>query len=152
MADHLPAPPLPAATGTSAPTAQNIAASEGHIWPAMQVEDILPRPVKRHHINDDVAEMLATLPRKRWDESTWAALGGAAAAFPSAADALHSAYERTPFSLHAFELVQVTIFLGFLIWFFARQRSKGEKTSGKLLEELRSSNSNKTTQGTAGGA
>jgi hypothetical protein len=88
--------------------------------------------------------MLATLPRNRWDESTSAALGGAVASFPSAVNACISAFQRQPFSLHLFEAAQVAIFLCFTVWFFSRKRSKKEKTSGDLLEELRSRESAST--------
>jgi hypothetical protein len=141
--------PTPAAVGSISAAESIVPASEGQSWPAVPVVDIKPRTVKRHHINDDVAEMLATLPRKRWDESTWAAFGGAVAALPSAAEAIHAGYEREPFSLHGFEIVQVMIFIGFFIWFLARRGSKKEKTSTDLLNELRYSD--EKSQGSAGG-
>ena len=65
-------------------------------------------------------QMLATHPRRKWDEFTWAALTGTISAAPSAAQAIWSAYQRSPFSLQAFEFVQVAICGGFFVWFLAR--------------------------------
>jgi hypothetical protein len=129
-------PLLPVAVVASKDSSVQAASSAA--WPAPDVEDIPPRPIKRHHISDEIAEMLATLPRNKWDDPTSAAaLGGAAASLPSAVDALISAVQRQPFSLQLFESIQVAIFLCFAVWFLARKRSKKGKTSADLLEELR---------------
>lgn len=134
-----PTPAEPALADAIIGTNANLApAASAAAWPAPAVEDIPPRPIKRHHIPDEVAEMLATLPRNKWDDPTSAAaLGGAAASFPSAVGALVSAVQRQPFSLQLFESIQVAIFLCFAVWFVARKRSKKGKTSADLLEELR---------------
>jgi hypothetical protein len=126
-----------------------LAEGGGDIWPAAEIVDIPPRAIMRHHLSDEVAHMLATLPRKNWDETTWAAFGGTLAAAPSAIDALLKGFSRHPFSLEWFEIIQVMILVGFLVWFFARKRQKGEKTSVELLEELRRGNE-KPAQGGVG--
>jgi hypothetical protein len=76
------------------------------------------------------------LPRTRWDESTWIAAGGAVGALPSAANAIIAGLNRSPFSLEIFEIVQLFIFVVFLVWFLARRSKKSEKTSRDLLEEF----------------
>jgi hypothetical protein len=81
--------------------------------------------------------MLATLPRKKWDEWTWAALGGAIAAFPSAIDAIIAAFKTIPVSFGIFQTIQILIFGGFLVWFFvSRAYSKGGQTAAEYLNEL----------------
>lgn len=116
---------------------EGIAGSGGESWPPPKIHDIPPQPIKRHHITDEQAEMLATRPRKHWDETTWAAFGGAIAALPSAVDAGISAFKREPLLLQGFELVQVGVFFAFLIWFLARKRHSNEETSIDLLQRLR---------------
>lgn len=127
--------PLAAANAAVSTVAQAPAAEA---WPVPAFRDVPPRPIVRHHISDEVAEMLATLPRKKWDESTWAALGGAVAAFPSAVEAVVHGFQQQPFSLHWFEATQIAIFLCFLVWLISRKRSKHENTSIDVLNELRS--------------
>jgi hypothetical protein len=77
----------------------------------LEVDVIPPQPIKTLHLPFERALMLATLPRKKWDELTWAAFTGAAAALPSAIDAFIHAYHRKPFALEAFETVQLFNFL-----------------------------------------
>jgi hypothetical protein len=107
-------------------------------WPEPTFQDIPPPPIKRHHISDETAEQLATLPRKRLDEMAWAALGGAIAAAPSAVDAINTALNQSQFSLHAIGSVQIGIFLVFFVWFLSRIGIRSTKTSGDLLKKLRS--------------
>lgn len=81
--------------------------------------------------------MLATLPRKKWDEFTYAALTGFIAALPSAIEAVYNAAQRSEFSVHAFELVQVLIAAGFFVWFMVKvYGGSSEQTAAELLKEL----------------
>src|ERR1700677_4195700 len=77
-------------------------------------------------------QMLADLPRRKWNEYTWAALGGMAASFPSAIDALVSSFKRTPFSMELFEVVQLIIFVAFFVWFISQRT-----VARRLLESCR---------------
>lgn len=107
-------------------------------YPATPIEEIPPPPIRRHHIPDETAARLATLPRNRWDEMTWGAFGGAVAAFPSAIDAVKTAALKDKgFSLDLFGEVQVLIFVVFFVWFVVRKLSSRGETSGDLLKELR---------------
>ncbi len=81
--------------------------------------------------------MLATLPRKKWGEESWAALTGALGAIPGALDALHMAGSRPTFSLEGFEIVEILVFFGFVVWLaVAALNSIREKTAMEYLEEL----------------
>lgn len=111
-------------------------ASAGALAP-FPTEAVPPQPIKTVHLPYERAHMLATLPRKKWDEWTWAALGGAVAAFPSAIDAIISAFQATPVSFKVFQTFQILIFGGFLVWFFvSRAYSKGTQTATEYLNEL----------------
>jgi hypothetical protein len=100
------------------------------------VDAVTPQPIKTLNLPFERALMLATMPRKKWDELTWAAFTGAAAALPSAVDAFIHAYKRNPFALEAFETVQVLIFFGFVVWFISLFFSRHEQTSLEYLREL----------------
>lgn len=82
------------------------------------------------------AFMLATMPRKKWSENTWAAFWAALAALPGAAEAIHSGVGKTPFQLGAFEMVQVVVFVGFFVWFVVSRLTFREKTATEYLNEL----------------
>jgi hypothetical protein len=81
--------------------------------------------------------MLATLPRNKWDELTWAALGGAASQLPGAIGACAAGLKRNPFTADFPEVMAIVIFVAFFACFLARRRTKGGKTSQDLLTELR---------------
>jgi hypothetical protein len=100
-------------------------------------EIVAPQPIKIVNLPYERAHVLATLPRRKWDEWTWAALGGAIAACPSAADAIIVAFKTPPVSFGIFQTIQISIFVGFLVWFFvSRAYSKGSKTAAEYLYEL----------------
>lgn len=123
--------------GSSAPQGSGITvvSSNGWVFPTREMQ---PQPVEILHFTGERAFMLATLPRKKWDEFTWGALSGTLAALPSAADALLDAFNSHPFSLQLFPTVQVVIFVGFAIWFvITRVYAKQEKTSIEYLNEIR---------------
>jgi hypothetical protein len=110
--------------------------SGGQVVPIPQ-EPIPPKPLRTLNLPYERAHMLAMLPRKKWDELTWGAFTGAAAALPSAIDALVHAWKRTPFGLEAFETFQVLIFFGFSVWFIVSfLYSQRERTSQEYLNEL----------------
>ena len=119
---------------TDAPPA--VATLYGSAWLSPDIEGVRPQPIKIHQVTDERLQMLADLPRRKWNEYTWAALGGMAASFPSAIDALVSSFKRTPFSMEWFEVVQLIIFVAFFVWFIS-QRTVAEKTSGELLATIR---------------
>jgi hypothetical protein len=101
-------------------------------------ETIPPEPIKTVHLPYERATMLANLPRGRWSEGgTPAAFTGMIAALPSAVDALIHACKRSPFSLEGFELVQLLICFGFLVWLIVSLfYSLRGKTSLEYLNEL----------------
>lgn len=81
--------------------------------------------------------MLAGAPRKRWSEHTEAALAGLLAALPSAADAIRDAIDRKPISFEPFELVQILIFFGFIVWFITCiVGNRDVKTADDYLREF----------------
>jgi hypothetical protein len=141
------APPESAmASGAENAPLPNSGASAGALAP-FPTEAVPPQPIKTVNLPFERAQMLATLPRKKWDEWTWAALGGAVAAFPSAIDAIISAYQATPVSFRIFQTIQIVIFGGFLVWFFvSRAYSKGTQTTAEYLNELYSIRPDKAAQ------
>jgi len=106
--------------------------------PNFPIDQVTPKPLKTVQLPYERAYMLATLPRQKWDEKTWAAASGAIAALPSAVDAVLSGFhDKEPYSLGAFQIVQVLIFFGFAVWFLSTRVSAKEiKTSGEYLNEL----------------
>lgn len=129
------APPLDTSLPGTTPFVKTLL---GTPWPPPDIQGVPPQPIKIHQVTDERLQMLADLPRRKWNEFTWAALGGMAASLPSAIDALVSSCKRTPFSMEWFEVVQLIIFVAFFVWFLS-QRIGVERTSGDLLKEIRSS-------------
>jgi hypothetical protein len=129
------APPLATSLADASPAVKTI---HGAAWPSPDIQGVPPQPIKIHQVTDERLQMLADLPRRKWNEYTWAALGGMAASLPSAVEAIVSSYKRTPFSMEWFEVVQLIIFVSFFVWFLS-QRIGVEKTSGELLNEIRNS-------------
>ena len=124
-----PSPPPGASTSPGVGSGTELAPIPQHPVP--------PEPLRTLHLPYERAHKLATLPRKKWDELTWAAFTGAAAALPSAIDAIVHAWKRNPFALEAFETVQVLIFFGFLVWFVVSfLYSRREQTSLEYLSQL----------------
>lgn len=84
----------------------------------------------------DRAEKLATLRRGRWDEFTWAAIGGFAASVPGTAHTVSNVIPKQPFSLSLSESVDLAITLVFVVLLgvalFGRNRGQ---TSMEYLEE-----------------
>jgi hypothetical protein len=90
------------------------------------------------HLPYESARRLALLPRtKYYNESTAAAFAGTIAALPSAGNAILHGAQRNAFSLEIFEIIQVLIFFGFLVWLFVSlMYSREEKSSAEYLNEL----------------
>jgi hypothetical protein len=126
-----------------------VAVASGTPWASPIIERIEPHPIKIHQISDERLEMLATLPRKKWDQF---ALGGAAASFPSAAESIHSSW-GPGISLHLdlFGLLEVIIFIAFSVGVIV-QRFRGNYTSEDLLTNIRSPGKSGATTYTKGSA
>jgi hypothetical protein len=108
----VPETPLSESGGTGFTEVPHIAAG-GTPFPQ---DAITPQPLRILPLPYERARALAMLPRSKWSEGTKAAFAGAIAALPSAIDALIHACGRKPFSLEAFETIQVLLFFGFLVW------------------------------------
>jgi hypothetical protein len=127
-------------TPTSVSTSPSIVAekllitSGGTGFPENQVN---PEPIRTLQLPYERARMLATLPRKKWGEESWAALTGALGASPGALDAIHKACQRPAFSLEGYEIVEVLALFGFAVWLIvAIINSIREKTASEYLAEL----------------
>jgi hypothetical protein len=98
---------------------------------------ISSEPVRTLHLPHESARRLAMLPRtKHHKEGTAAAFAGTIAALPSATNAVIHAIRRNTFG-EIFEIIQVLICFGFLVWLIASLvYSREEKTSSEYLDEL----------------
>ncbi len=97
---------------------------------------IPPRASTYTELPRDRAEKLATLRRGPLDEFTWAAIGGLAASFPSAAHSYSVVMSRKEFSLSLPEAVDFGVLLIFLVLAavaFTSGRNRGQ-TSMQYLE------------------
>jgi hypothetical protein len=112
--------------------------SETHLSAEQFPSDpVPPQPIKTVHLPYERAYQLATMPRNKWDEKTWSAFWATIASLSGAAEAIHDGLKSSPFSLGAFNAMQVLIFFGFLIWFIvSRSNLRSTKTSSEYLNEL----------------
>jgi len=95
-------------------------------------------PVRTLQLPYESARRLSLLPRTKYhNESSAAALAGTVAALPSAGHAVLHVFQRNTFALEGFEIIQVAIFFGFLVWLLVSlMYSREEKSSGEYLDEL----------------
>lgn len=137
-----PLPPLspPAATASGGapnpiPGPGQAGMGGGSPFPAV---DIPVKPSQILHIPLERAHMLATLPRGKWGEFTWAAFSGLVGAAPSGAEALHTAFWGTsPQGLSWFGAVQVGLTVVFLTLFLTAIRQRiATQSSAAYLEWL----------------
>jgi hypothetical protein len=127
-----------AATASAPPSVRPSGSRSGtrrdHPFPQTPVP---PKPLRTLHLPYERAVMLARLPRRKFSESSVAALTGMAGATAGAFNAIHKGFERIPFSLELYELVEVLVFFGFFVWLIVSLfYSLREKTSGEYLGEL----------------
>jgi hypothetical protein len=100
-------------------------------------DSVVPQPIRILPMPFERARELATLPRKKWGEESWAALTGALGASAGGLDAIHKAYVRPTFSIEGFEVVEVLVFFGFLVWLLISViNAVREKTALEYLAEL----------------
>ena len=102
------------------------------------MENIPSQPVQILHLPIERAQMLAALPRGKWSEGSSQALTGFLAALPSAIDAINHGRARFPFSLEGFEIFQLLICFGCLVWLgISLTYTLREKTSSEYFGELK---------------
>jgi hypothetical protein len=135
IAAHVP-PESVTGTGTGNALLPNAAASASGLAPFPQ-SPVAPEPIRTLQLPYERAAMLANLPRRKFSEGAAAALTGLAGSLPSGIEAFLKGYARNPFSLEAFETIQIVICVVFLVWLIvALFYSFRGRTSLQYLAEL----------------